>query len=686
MQSRGGPTEGTVTEPATLAAAPSGQLLYVGGKEILFTGYWTTDSEGNVTEYSGAGTPSDNYIHYDVDTNTLTLNNATIKTGLAYDPDIPGGTLISGAAIGVLNQSGNAELTITLEGTNTIAEVGKGIYVLTNSTGGATLTITGDGSLDVSASQTAIWVQSNSNNATLDIQNAKVEATGTSTAGYGVNVQSSNSSTASLSVDGGSLTASGSPGILYDSIGSGTVPDTTALTISNSALVNARGGGIGAGSLANLQPVSPSGNGIVFNGDKGTVYGDVTLQEDLEIGEGESLDILNGASLTIPNGTTLTNEGTVTNSGTITNSGTLTNNGTINNSGTLSGNISGTAPPSITTTSLAEGAEDTAYTATLEAGGNPTSWKITDGSLPAGLTLDKNTGVISGTPTAKGTSNFTVTATNSGGSNSKQLNITINPAANVPVESVSLSQTELRLIEGDTETLTATVEPNNATNKDVTWETSAPNVATVDSSGKVTAVAPGTATITVTTKDGNKTAICVVTVLAKTYSISVAPATLNFGSATDGYTEAPAAQIITIANTGNQSVTVNLPTNTNYIITAGAGFANGTATIAPNSTAQFTAQPKIGLAIGTHNETITISGSNGASTSLTANFTVSAVPATDDTSPIKETPENTAPTNDNQALPHTSDNNFLFMTMLCLISLVSLISGLIALRNLKRVK
>lgn len=117
-----------------------------------------------------------------------------------------------------------------------------------------------------------------------------------------------------------------------------------------------------------------------------------------------------------------------------------------------------------------------------------------------------------------------------------------------------------------------------------------------------------------------------------------------------------------------------------------AGFTNDTATIAPNSTAHFTVQPKTSLAIGTYSETITVTDSNGASTSLTANFTVSAVPATDDTSPIKETPENTAPTNDNQALPQTSDNNFLFMTVLCLISLVSLISGLIALRNLKLVK
>ena len=491
-----------------LAAAPSGQVLYVGNVQISSTGYWTTSEDGQTITSVGDSQPSSGgYIHYDADTNTLTLHNATIKKSVSMDTS----TFIAGAAIGVHNQRGAAELTITLEGTNTIAEVGKGIYVLANSTGGATLTITGDGSLNASASQTGIWVQSNSGNATLTIRNAKVEATGTS---RGVNVQSHASSTASLTVDGGSLTASGSPGILYDSIGSGTVPDTVTLTISDSAIVDARNGEIGAGSTTNLQPVSPSGEGIVFNGDEGTVYGNVTLQEDLTIGEDESLTIPDGASLTIGNDATLTNEGTVT----TTDGGTLTNEGTINNSGTLPDNINGNGTvnhaPTITTDSLPNGTEGTSYSQTLTATGTaPITWSIAeDSSLPAGLSLGADTGVISGIPTADGTFNFTVTATNEYGSDSKEFTLTIDQQGTIHVTSVSLDKTSLELTEGGTDTLTATITPNNATNKNVTWESSNTSVATVDANGLVTAVSAGTATITVTTADGGKTDTCTVTV------------------------------------------------------------------------------------------------------------------------------------------------------------------------------
>lgn len=283
--------------PATaLAAAPSGQVIYVGDEAVTSDGYWTTDDSGNVTAYSGGSAPTDNYIHYDTANNTLTLHNATIKESVPSTTS----TYVAGAATGVFHQNGAAELTIQLEGSNAIAEVGTGIYVLafSNSTGDTSLTIMGSGSLDTSGSQSGIQVHSNSSNATLTIQNADVTANG-GIYGYGVNVISHSSSTASLTVEGSSLTASGSSGILYGSSGNASVPNTVNLTISNSALVDARDGGIGAGSITNLSEVSPTDSsvGIVFDGDEGTVYGDVTLQEDLTISEGESLKLDSGASL-----------------------------------------------------------------------------------------------------------------------------------------------------------------------------------------------------------------------------------------------------------------------------------------------------------------------------------------------------------------------------------------------------
>ena len=82
----------------------------------------------------------------------------------------------------------------------------------------------------------------------------------------------------------------------------------------------------------------------------------------------------------------------------------------------------------------------------------------------------------------------------------------------VPVEKVFLNKSELTLAVGQTEQLIATIEPENATNKNVSWSSSNEEVATVDEDGTVRAVGAGTATITVTTEDGGHTATCTVTV------------------------------------------------------------------------------------------------------------------------------------------------------------------------------
>ena len=87
------------------------------------------------------------------------------------------------------------------------------------------------------------------------------------------------------------------------------------------------------------------------------------------------------------------------------------------------------AAPSITTSSLPDGKVGEAYSQTLTANGTtPIKWSISGGALPDDLSLNKDTGKISGTPTADGTAKFTVTAENSVGSDTKELSITITKA------------------------------------------------------------------------------------------------------------------------------------------------------------------------------------------------------------------------------------------------------------------
>jgi hypothetical protein len=88
------------------------------------------------------------------------------------------------------------------------------------------------------------------------------------------------------------------------------------------------------------------------------------------------------------------------------------------------------------------------------------------------------------------------------------------PSVQVPVTGVTLNKTSTTIGIGQQETLVATVQPSDATNKNVTWSTNNASVATVSATGVVTGVSVGTAIITVTTQDGGYTANCTVTVTA----------------------------------------------------------------------------------------------------------------------------------------------------------------------------
>ena len=134
-------------------------------------------------------------------------------------------------------------------------------------------------------------------------------------------------------------------------------------------------------------------------------------------------------------------------------------------------------------------------------------------------TSNKNVAMVSpsGLVTAKSAGTATITCTAQDGSGVKATcKITVkNPV--VKVTKVTLNKTTATLAPKETLTLKATVTPTNATNKAVTWKSSNTKIATVSSSGKVTAKAAGTVTITCRTKDGSgKKATCKITVYTNT--------------------------------------------------------------------------------------------------------------------------------------------------------------------------
>ena len=126
--------------------------------------------------------------------------------------------------------------------------------------------------------------------------------------------------------------------------------------------------------------------------------------------------------------------------------------------------------------------------------------------------------VDNGKVTALKAGTATITVKTEDGNKTATCEVTVN-AKVYPVTGVTLDKTSYEMTEGDELTLTATVSPENATNKNVSWSSSNTSVANVDN-GKVTALKAGTATITVKTEDGNKTATCEVTVNAKVYPVT----------------------------------------------------------------------------------------------------------------------------------------------------------------------
>ena len=160
---------------------------------------------------------------------------------------------------------------------------------------------------------------SSQNSANLTIKEASVTALGSQDGGSGVRLITSQTGSPSLTIEvkGGSLQASGETnGIHFLS----NVNDATAVAnmkVSGNAMVKASNiitTKDGTGSAPELKPAASGSDGtggIIWDGKSGTVYGDVTLQEDITIGEGESLTLDDGASLNAGNHNVIVDDGTL---------------------------------------------------------------------------------------------------------------------------------------------------------------------------------------------------------------------------------------------------------------------------------------------------------------------------------------------------------------------------------------
>ena len=311
--------------PATALAA-DGIELYVAGQRITESGCYENQN-GTWTKVDGTE-PANGQFYYDAATFTLTLNQAEIVN--YQDVTVGGGFTYPGSVI-AFSQSADVSLKIVVsQGTSNITGTG-GIRVMSKA-GDASLSISGPGSLEVNVDRNDSGITLiGSKNVNLNIDGADVKTLAAYY--YGVDLHAGDGFKAAAVVNNGKLTAGGSGGIgIYYRWTNPTDSGTSSLTVSGNAVVDTRDSKILIASQASEVQVSAGsdGNGgIVFDGKSGTVYGKVELQDDLTINEGQTLTVGKDASLTVPDGKTLTNDGTITVESGGKLEGTTTGNGTL---------------------------------------------------------------------------------------------------------------------------------------------------------------------------------------------------------------------------------------------------------------------------------------------------------------------------------------------------------------------
>lgn len=225
---------------------------------------------------------------------------------------------------------------------------------------------------------------------------------------------------------------------------------------------------------------------------------------------------------------------------------------------------------------------------------------------------DSNVATVDGSGRVAGVAlgSATITATSEDGGFTAKCEVTV-VNTSTAAQSVSLNKTSLDLAVGKSAQLSAAIEPAAATNQNVTWSSSNTEVATVDTSGRVTAIAAGEAVVTVKTEDGGHKATCTVYVTDGS-SLSISPGTLT----------------VTVGNTGTltasltgSSAKLEWSTSDRKIATVQNGIVTG---VAPGS-AVITVQSRDGKLKATANVTVTaaaeitaLSIDQGSALSMTA--------------------------------------------------------------------
>lgn len=389
--------DGKFTISGGTVNATAGDALEIGGNNYSLGIFSYTDltiSGGEVTGIGGTGGLSSGIVCNDI----LTIEGGTVvgKGGPLAGTNIQYSAGING--IDKVKISGG-----TVTGTGGDTEAGDSFGICTGDT-------------------TAV------DPVQLTIQNATVTATGgTAASGNSSGISATNTRAdvevtiedAAVTATGGSA-GTGSYGILAETTGTDKSAD---VTINGNSVVRAN---MTDEEGVDGEPISGDSidkqNGIIFENGDGTVYGTVTLREDLTVGADETLTIPEDATLTIPDGTTLTSSGVITNEGTLTNNGILT----IGQGGALTGDVIG-KPAIYAVTVLTDGngtasaseiyaaADDTVtLTATPDSGYHFERWEVVGG----GVTVENNAFTMPAQPVtvkaifdrnSSGSSSYTIT-------------------------------------------------------------------------------------------------------------------------------------------------------------------------------------------------------------------------------------------------------------------------------------